>query len=150
MEIVPIITFLLIIVTAILLLVLIFSFVMSKLSKPNLDRDDFDLITTKRPVYSTTVAAAPIEIVSSSRPQKLRSEETQIYYIDKLRDTKNNYRIPQSTRGVTSTNLSQSKLLNLPNSKPRYTIINNTMRKTQDNKREFYNSDYKFNKVSFY
>ncbi len=161
MELINTFTYFLVALTILLVIVLLISFIFSRLKKED-DEDYSQDLIARNPQTQAGLPRA-IEVIPA-RPRKIRSQDTQIYYLNKLRNTTNNYRSPATpgghtysgeakatgTNGVHYTNNGQFNARK-PNNR-RYTIVNNQLRGSQENYRDDANKkdDSNYNQVSFY
>ena len=153
MELIYNITYFLIVLVILLMIVLFISYIFSRLRK---DEDEYSsgMIAQKQPQMPRAIQVVP------SNPRKIRSQDTQIYYLNKLRNTTNNYRQPATMGGsdyhfgrtaATGTNgVTYVEKYNSNGNNKRYTIVNNQLRRTQEITSNLNRVDSDYNQVSFY
>ncbi|NOX18126.1 MAG: hypothetical protein GXO87_07585 [Chlorobi bacterium] len=154
MELIYNITYFLIILVVLLAIVLFISFVLSRLRK---EEDEYpgNMIAQRQPKMPRAIQVVP------AKPRKIRSQDTQIYYLNKLRNTTNNYRQPATmggsdayynsgTRSSGTNGVDYVERYNSNGNNKRYTIVNNQLRGAQGivrDKNKFESDD---DQVSFY
>ncbi len=158
MELIYNITYFLVALVILLMIVLFISYIFSRLRKED-EEYSSEMIAKPQSQMPRTIQVVP------SKPRKIRSQDTQIYYLNKLRSTTNNYRQPSTMGGsdyysnrtrtaettrTTGTNGGYVERYNSNGNNKRYTIVNNRLRRTQEMSVERNRMDSDYNQVSFY
>ena len=153
MELVPIINVILLVVVCTLVLVVLLSFILSKTQNKKSNRNNI-VSTNHIPNFQPITIPTSIKVIHSTRPKKLRSDTTQIFYSKKLRNTAQNERTPEPNSDYQTnffSHLDKYKIQQYTHddSKPRFTILNNKLKISQSKNRNHV-EDKRYNKVSFH